>query len=85
MFYIHIHIFCNLVQLNSGAVELSKRRESATRSRHIQRRYLKIREWVAEGHIVVKFKPTEYNRADLFTKPMAPDAFRSHVSALMGD
>ncbi|KAL1520540.1 hypothetical protein AB1Y20_022116 [Prymnesium parvum] len=63
---------------NSGAVELStkQRRESAVRSRHIERRHLKIREWVAaEGHIVARFKPTADNRAGMFTKPLPPDDF----------
>ena len=69
---------------NSGVVELSKQRESSARSRHIERRYLKIREWVLEGHIVVKYVPTDDNRADLLTKPMKPDAFVRHSSAIMG-
>jgi len=69
---------------NSGAVELTKRRESAVRSRHIERRYLKIREWVAEGHIVAKYKPTADNRADMFTKPLPSDVFYRHRAELMG-
>ncbi len=69
---------------NMGAVELSKRRESSQRSRHIERRYLKIREWVAEGHIVVKYMNTTDNHADLFTKPLAPADFSRHVDAIMG-
>jgi len=69
---------------NSGAVELTKRRESAVRSRHIERRYLKIREWVAEGHIVAKYKPTADKHADMFTKPLPPDVFYRHRAAVMG-
>ena len=69
---------------NSGAVELSKQRESAQRSRHIERRYLKIREWVAEGHIVVKYKNTKDNHADVFTKPLVAEDFDRHIDSLMG-
>ena len=69
---------------NMGAVELSKRRESSQRSHHIERRYLKIREWVVEGHIVVKYMNTTDNHADLFTKPLAPADFSRHVDAIMG-
>ena len=36
---------------NSGAVELASRRDSTQRSRHIDRRYLWIREKVMEEHI----------------------------------
>ena len=68
---------------NSGAVELAKRRESAQRSRHIERRYLKIREWVAEGHLVVKYKNTADNRADMFTKPLVAEDFCRHRDAIM--
>jgi len=72
------------VDNSTGAVELTKRRESAARSRHIERRYLKIREWVAEGHIVAKYKPTADNHADMFTKPLPPDVFYRHRAAIMG-
>merc|ERR1712086_1215534 len=40
---------------NMGAVEITKRRESLSRSRHIERRYLEIQEWVAEGKIKVMY------------------------------
>ena len=33
------------------------------------RRLLKIREWFSGGHIVVNYKNTRDNHADLFTKP----------------
>eukprot|EP00965_Chrysotila_dentata_P105568 3486513-Pleurochrysis_carterae.AAC.1 len=36
---------------NSGAVELSKERRSCQRSRHVDRRDLKVREYVAHGNI----------------------------------
>ena len=56
---------------NSGAVELASRRDSTQRSRHIDRRYLWIREKVMEGHLIVKYKNTAENRADIFTKYFA--------------
>ena len=34
---------------NQGAVELSKDLKSCQRSRHVERRYLKVRELVAAG------------------------------------
>ena len=48
---------------NMGAVECSKRRESLSRPRHIERRYLKILEWVSEGKIVVKYDKPPNGRA----------------------
>ena len=69
---------------NMGAVEITKRRESLSRSRHIERRYLKIQEWVAEGKIKVMYINTTQNRADMFTKPLEREVFERHASAIMG-
>ena len=69
---------------NMGAVEITKRRESLARSRHIERRYLKMQEWVAEGKIKVKYIKTDENRADMFTKPLDRATFEGHASGIMG-
>ena len=53
---------------NSGAVELSKHRKSCQRSRHVQRRYFKVRELVAQGEIDVKWIETKSNVSDLLSK-----------------
>ena len=53
---------------NSGAVELSKHRKSCNRSRHVLRRYLKVRELVAEGAIKVEWVETKENLSDLLSK-----------------
>ena len=69
---------------NMGAVEITKRRESLARSRHIERRYLKMQEWVAEGKIQVKYINTDENRADMFTKPLDRATFECHAGKIMG-
>ena len=69
---------------NMGAVEITKRRESLARSRHIERRYLKLQEWVAEGNIKVKYIKTNENRADMFTKPLDRATFEYHAGGIMG-
>ena len=53
---------------NTGAVELSKHRKSCNRSRHVLRRYLKVRELVAQGDVEVKWVDTKENIADLLSK-----------------
>ena len=53
---------------NMGAVELSKHHKACQRSRHVQRRYFKIRELVAEGEIEVRWIDTNENVADLLSK-----------------
>ena len=70
---------------NSGAVATASRRESSKRSAHIDRRHLKVREWVLEGHLVVKYVKTDDNHADMFTKPLDSTAFWRHTNAIMAD
>ena len=69
---------------NSGAVQLARDRRSCQRSRHIQRRFLKLREWQAEGHIKLVYVSTDENAADVLTKPLATAAFRKHTDTLSG-
>ena len=49
---------------NSGAVELSRDRKSCHRSRHVDRRFFKVRELNAAKVLRVEHVPTELNRAD---------------------
>ena len=53
---------------NAGAVELAKHKKSCNRSRHVQRRYFKVRELVAEGEIEVRFVGTKDNLSDILSK-----------------
>ena len=67
---------------NQGAVELSRDMKSCQRSRHIERRYLRVRELVASGDIVVEFVATASNSADILTKPLEFVDFDRHSRAL---
>ena len=69
---------------NSGDVELSRDRKSCHRSRHVDRRYFKVRELVASGEVVVKHVDTASNPADVLTKPLDLSSFSRHVSSLTG-
>ena len=53
---------------NAGAVELAKHRKSCQRSRHVKRRYFKVRELVAEGEIEVCWIDTSFNISDMLSK-----------------
>jgi len=53
---------------NQGAVELSKDAKTCHRSRHVLRRFFKVRELVHSGEVVVKWVDTNANKADLLTK-----------------
>jgi hypothetical protein len=68
---------------NSGAVELSRDRKSCHRSRHVDRRYFKVRELSFEGVLRVEHIDTAENEADLLTKPLATASYFKHRSRLM--
>eukprot|EP00965_Chrysotila_dentata_P133813 4425651-Pleurochrysis_carterae.AAC.2 len=69
---------------NSGAVELSKERCSCQRSRHVDRRDLKVREYVAHGNIKVRKIGTDDNVVDVFTKSLSANAHHKHVKTARG-
>eukprot|EP00965_Chrysotila_dentata_P125945 4162772-Pleurochrysis_carterae.AAC.1 len=66
---------------NSEAVELSKERRSCQRSRHVDRRDLKVREYMAQGDIEVRKIGTDDNVADEFTKSLSSSVHHKHVNA----
>ena len=68
---------------NSGAVELSRDRKSCHRSRHVDRRYFKVRELEFEGKVKVEHIDTKLNSADLLTKPLPQHVFDAHKRRLM--
>jgi len=68
---------------NSGAVELSRDRKSCHRSRHVDRRYFKVRELAAEGVLRVEHIDTHNNSSDLLTKPLDAEKFFKHRRRLM--
>ena len=63
---------------NSGAVELSRDKKSSNKTRHVDRRFFKVRELEALGELKVYHVPTEENDADMLTKAIAFDAFQRH-------
>ena len=72
------HIFCD----NLGAVHTAINPTSSGRSKHLDIRYLKIREYQKDFKLVVKHVDGTNNCADLFTKPLAVTIFRNYCIAL---
>jgi len=60
---------------NQGAVALAKNYISNSKTKHIERRHLKIRELVEQAEVQPEFVPTEENPADIFTKALARPRF----------
>ncbi|KAG6521246.1 hypothetical protein ZIOFF_018357 [Zingiber officinale] len=64
-------IFCD----NKSTIALSKNPVFHCRCKHIDIKYHKIREWVAEKQINIEYCPSECQVADIFTKPMKTEIF----------
>ncbi|KAM6590701.1 hypothetical protein CsatA_013306 [Cannabis sativa] len=63
---------------NTGAIANSKEPRSHKRSKHIERKYHIIREYVARGDVLVEKVDTQDNLADPFTKVLAVTSFEKH-------
>ena len=68
---------------NTSAIALLKNAKSCVRTRHIERRYLKIRELVDAGHIRLQYVNTAENHADVLTKALPFADFKRHKDALL--
>jgi len=68
---------------NTSAIALIKDAKSCVRTRHIERRYLKIRELVDAGHIELCYVNTTDNHADVLTKALPRADFERHKDALL--
>ena len=54
------------------------------RSRHVDRRYFKVRELIFSGELRVEHVDTKKNTADILTKPLDYEAFSRHRASLFG-
>ncbi|CAJ2668438.1 unnamed protein product [Trifolium pratense] len=70
-----IKMYCD----NSAAVFMAKNNKSGSRSKHIDIKYLAVRERVKENKVVIEHVSTELMIADPLTKGMPPKNFKDHV------
>ena len=68
---------------NLGSVFTAANPNSSGRSKHVDVRHLKIREWQEAQRLIVKHIDGKENIADMFTKPIEKGAFQNYCR-LMG-
>ena len=73
-----LKIFCD----NSAAVAFSRNTRSSSRSKHIDIKFLFVREKIVESCICIEHVSTEHMLADPLTKGLAPKLFQEHVTHL---
>ena len=65
---------------NSSTVFLVKNNKSESRSKHIDIKYLAIRECVKDKALVIEHVSTELMIANPLTKGMSPSKFKDHIN-----
>ena len=68
---------------NKGAIDLAHDYTANERTKHIERRHLKIQELVQNATIRVKYIATKDNVADIFTKPLHKGDFLDKRAKLL--
>nr|GEY42851.1 retrovirus-related Pol polyprotein from transposon TNT 1-94 [Tanacetum cinerariifolium] len=71
-------IFCD----NTSAIAISNNLVMQSRTKHIDIRYHFIRDYVLKGDIELHFIPTQYQLADIFTKPLDEPTFKRLIVKL---
>ncbi|GJT37936.1 hypothetical protein Tco_0937801 [Tanacetum coccineum] len=70
--YEKVPIFCD----NTSAIAISNNPVLHSRTKHIDIRYHFIRDHILKGDIELHFIPTQYQLADIFTKPLDEPTFK---------
>lgn len=56
---------------NQSCIKMIENEKFSNRTKHIDTRYHYVKDMIGKKEIVLEYCPTEYNVADLFTKPLA--------------
>ena len=70
---------------NVGAIYLVNNESMSLRTKHVDTRYHFVREFVADGKVIVVFVKSKENIADMFTKNLGREDFLRHTKRLMID
>ncbi|GJZ88737.1 hypothetical protein Tco_0660519 [Tanacetum coccineum] len=76
--YEKVPIFCD----NTSAITISNNQVLYSRTKHIDIRYHFIRDHILKGDIELHFIPTQYQLADIFTKPLGGPTFKRLIVEL---
>ncbi|GJR80246.1 retrovirus-related pol polyprotein from transposon TNT 1-94 [Tanacetum coccineum] len=78
--YEKVPIFCD----NTSTIAISNNLVLHSRTKHIDIRYHFIRDHILKGDIELHFIPTQYQLADIFTKPLDEPTFKRLIIELGG-
>ena len=78
IFPVHINkpnFFCTVHEDNQSTIRMAKSDKFTPRTKHIALKYHHFCSHIKNGHIEISYCPTEDQKADLLTKPLADAAF----------
>jgi hypothetical protein len=78
VFPVHINkpnFFYKVHEDNQSTIKMATSEKFTPRTKHIALKYHHFRTHVKKGHIEIIYCPTEDQKADLLTKPLADSAF----------
>ena len=67
---------------NNGAIALAKEPRSHQKSKHIERRFYLIRDYLEKGYVEVKRVNSTDNVADPLTKPLDQQKIEAHLEKM---
>ena len=73
-----VHLHCN----SHSAIYLAKNQVYHARTKHINVRFHKIREFITSGQILLQKIHTSENAANMLTKPVTSDKFKHCLDLL---
>ncbi|GJQ92777.1 retrovirus-related pol polyprotein from transposon TNT 1-94 [Tanacetum coccineum] len=77
-YVVKVPIFCD----NTSAIAISNNLVLHSRTKHIDIRYHFIKDHILKGDIELHFIPTQYQLADIFTKPLDEPTFKRFIVEL---
>jgi len=67
---------------NMGAIYLTNKDRTGSRTKHIDTRYHYVRNYIKDGILKVMFVQSADNKADLFTKNLGFEDFERHTKGM---
>ena len=77
-------IRCRTFEDNSACIELAKNPKLRPRTKHLSVRLFHFRQHVINRDISIEYKKSKEQIADIFTKPLAKEAFQYLRALFMG-
>ena len=70
---------------NMGAIFMTENTSTSRRTKHVHIRYRYVNEMVINGFLKIVFVKTKDNVADIFTKNVTSEVYKTHVKSFLSE